>query len=332
MKLLVLGFLKKFLWLVKLRVRVFPRGMIVHPRMRRGLVSEYQAMIIEGLGRRLNRGNRLLFLDFMSDTFFSPKQCKLILVNLEHTLVLPGGRGSGRAPVGSIQSIREDGESYLVRLQGHDRVIYNSRAIVDYSQSNIENVLNSPVDFLYRDKSIYISPAMGEKKLVVNGASARDVGAAYVIMNLGGINDRRHEILNVFTNQTGVPVVNLTNLANSSDSRLNRAGILINLHQTEHHHTLEELRILPAMLNGMLVISEPSPLLDHVSYSDLIYFAEPQDLGSTFLAIRSNFRIEWEARYGGGKLDELKRELNSHNDAGFNRLLDILRDERQGGC
>ena len=44
-------------------------------------------------------------------------------------------------------------------------------------------------------------------------------------------------------------------------------AILVNVHQTEEHHTLEEFRILPALLRGMVIISEVSPLIEYVPYS-----------------------------------------------------------------
>ncbi len=48
-------------------------------------------------------------------------------------------------------------------------------------------------------------------------------------------------------------------------------AILINVHQTSHHHTLEELRLLPALLRSMAIVSEETPLFKHVPYSDLSY-------------------------------------------------------------
>lgn len=47
--------------------------------------------------------------------------------------------------------------------------------------------------------------------------------------------------------------------------------IIINIHQTEHHHTMEELRVLPALLCGAIVICEKSPLTHMIPYNDYIY-------------------------------------------------------------
>ena len=57
--------------------------------------------------------------------------------------------------------------------------------------------------------------------------------------------------------------------------------ILINIHQTDHHHTFEELRVLPALLNGTLVISEISPLSELVPYSKCVIWTTYDKILST---------------------------------------------------
>ena len=57
--------------------------------------------------------------------------------------------------------------------------------------------------------------------------------------------------------------------------------ILINIHQTDNHHTFEELRVLPALLNGTLVISEISPLSELVPYSKCIIWTTYNKILST---------------------------------------------------
>ena len=46
--------------------------------------------------------------------------------------------------------------------------------------------------------------------------------------------------------------------------------ILINVHQTKDHQTFEELRALPALLCGCLIISEESPLQELIPYHKYI--------------------------------------------------------------
>ena len=54
---------------------------------------------------------------------------------------------------------------------------------------------------------------------------------------------------------------------------LDSTQILINVHTTAHHHTLEEYRVLPALLRGCVVVSEDVPLAREVPYADSIVFA-----------------------------------------------------------
>jgi hypothetical protein len=59
------------------------------------------------------------------------------------------------------------------------------------------------------------------------------------------------------------PIKNIQGIYTNIKKIYSQTTILINIHQTEHHHTAEELRIIPAAVSGAIVISEKSPLLKH---------------------------------------------------------------------
>ena len=65
--------------------------------------------------------------------------------------------------------------------------------------------------------------------------------------------------------------------------------ILINIHQTEHHDTFEELRVLPALLSGVIVISESSPLNNLIPYNDFIIWSSYDNIIETVKKIINNY-------------------------------------------
>ena len=72
-----------------------------------------------------------------------------------------------------------------------------------------------------------------------------------------------------------------------------KTKILVNIHQTDHHHTLEELRILPALQCGVLVICEKTPInenkLLNVEYDDYIIWATYDGIVQKTIEVMENY-------------------------------------------
>jgi len=80
--------------------------------------------------------------------------------------------------------------------------------------------------------------------------------------------------------------------ADSKEMRnlLDRTQILLNVHQTPIHHTLEEFRVLPALLRGVVVVSEHVPLPDAIPYSSKIVFASFDNLVDTVKKVSRSYK------------------------------------------
>jgi hypothetical protein len=65
--------------------------------------------------------------------------------------------------------------------------------------------------------------------------------------------------------------------------------ILINIHQTDHHHTFEELRVLPALLCGCIVICEDSPLKELVPYHKYLIWVKYDEIVEKCIEIQNNY-------------------------------------------
>lgn len=65
--------------------------------------------------------------------------------------------------------------------------------------------------------------------------------------------------------------------------------VLVNIHQTDKYCTLEELRVLPALMTGILVISEESPYKEHIPYHEHIIWSPYDKMVETINNILENY-------------------------------------------
>jgi len=110
--------------------------------------------------------------------------------------------------------------------------------------------------------------------------------------------DRRTEI----NEQLGNLGISVENVHYSSldeyEARLDETQILLNVHQTPHHNTLEEFRVLPALLRGVIVVSEWVPLQDTLPFKDYIIFAPYDELVKTAAEVYKNYSYYRHRFYG----------------------------------
>ena len=74
--------------------------------------------------------------------------------------------------------------------------------------------------------------------------------------------------------------------------------ILVNVHQTGHHHTLEELRLLPALLSGVVVVSEDVPCRELVPYHEYIVWTDYDSLSSTVARVNREYDAYFAKFFG----------------------------------
>ena len=86
--------------------------------------------------------------------------------------------------------------------------------------------------------------------------------------------------------------------------------IILNIHQTDHHHTFEELRVLPALLSGVIVICEESPLKEHIPYKDYVVWCNYDEIINVTKDVLSNYEKYYELLFSS-KLNELRAIINS---------------------
>jgi hypothetical protein len=97
--------------------------------------------------------------------------------------------------------------------------------------------------------------------------------------------------------------------------------VLVNVHQTDHHHTFEELRVLPALLNGVIVVSEDVPLKEKIPYSDYIVWASYDNIAQTVKDVSNNYEYYFNKIFTNSKLMECIKKMQDLNMKCFDKLL-----------
>ena len=206
-------------------------------------------------------------------------------INHEHTLV----KGDQQvyphnAPNGKISYINNSTKKYKVSLYKYDE-LKKSDIILDYSNTNIENLKGSNIYSSYSNKLIYIPPAFFD--LYVSKDS-RTIDCLTTFINRD-IERRKKLIENV--KAENINLTNVNNVFSKNDLRqlYKNTKILINIHQTEGNHTFEELRVLPALLCGCIVVAEDSPLKELIPYSNCIIWSPYDTIVNKVKEVSDNY-------------------------------------------
>lgn len=233
-------------------------------------------------------------------------------IQCEHTLVKDGGRGVTNKYFGKVKT--DEGDCYLVRIDKYD-YLKNLDLVIDYSIPNIVNISESGYFDEYAKKTINISPLMYE----LNFDNTHKTNTITLFTN--NFSDRRNLFLTEI-NKKKITCINVDNCYSGLDliDRYKTTKILVNVHQTDHHHTFEELRILPALSNGVIIISETVPLKEYIPYSDYIVWSKYNDLTDTIKDVQNNYKKYYEKIFGNKNLELLLLKMGEIN----NNNLDII--------
>jgi hypothetical protein len=195
-----------------------------------------------------------------------------ITLNYEHTLVKEEGRGTQGALLGNVPY--EDSKFYLVRIDGYER-LNKGKICIDYSIPNIHNVTSCGLFEDFAKKMIYIAPLFYDELFMTKEGRKIPILTTFIDI----YQPRRYHLLNCLQ-KTGFNNININNCFSRNDllNLYKSTNILINIHQTDHHHTFEELRVLSALQCGVIVISEESPLKELIPYSDFIIWTTYEDI------------------------------------------------------
>ena len=232
-------------------------------------------------------------------------------IQYEHTLVKNGGRSVDNIVFGCID--HEDGK-YLIRIANYD-YLNSLDGIIEYSIPNILNV--STGDFSrYLSKVGYIAPTIYEKLDFDKSQKTNTI-----TMFSENASNRRSKFVND-SKAKGLNQLNVTGVFSKESLKqvYQKTKIMVNLHQTDHHHTFEELRVLPALCNGVIIVSEDVPLKEHIPYGDFIVWSSYKDLVDTTLDVQSNYEHFYRQIFTD-RLSEILLTLKKSNQESIGNVI-----------
>ena len=116
------------------------------------------------------------------------------------------------------------------------------------------------------------------------------------------IRPRRRKMLNRLK-RLNIDVESFMNFAEGGPDtvlrdKLRQTAILLNVHQSNAHHAPEEFRILPALLCGVVVISEPVPYVDSIPWAPYVVWATNEQFPRKVLEVQRNYAELWTSFFG----------------------------------
>jgi hypothetical protein len=204
-----------------------------------------------------------------------PKSIR-VTINYEHTLVDSIAEPS--FPKGTIPVLGKPSETYAVRMLGLYYDHSKSDIIIDYSCPNIKNLEFYPIV----SKMVYIAPILYP---ICETQPTKTIDTLTTFTNLEF--PRRQKLID----ELGPNHINRNNCFEKDDllKLYLSTKVLINVHQTEFHHTVEELRILPALACGVIVISEDSPLKETIPYYKSVIWVPYNEIVSKTHEVLENY-------------------------------------------
>jgi hypothetical protein len=279
------------------------------------IIREYYlyclSVLVEWLSNK-DLNLNIIFGDYSIDFGNNNKVVKLD-IQCEHTLVKPGGRSISEFIYGNT---KYDNGTYLIRID--NRPYYESiDYVIDYSLANLFNISSNNIFDRYLKKVAYISPIIYENTFF-DKTNRTDI----ITMFVDPHNHRRNIILDNLKNEQ-ITITKVDNCYSKEDLKniYSKTKVLINVHQTDYHHTFEELRVLPALVNGVLVVSEDVPLKEKIPYSNFIIWSKYEDLASTTKTVLSNYDKIHKDIFLNSNLNKIIETMRLNNANSFNGII-----------
>ena len=223
-----------------------------------------------------------------------------------------------RRIIGNVKSIYNN-DKYLVRivnLENYDKYDY----IIEYSLLNIENIKRSnKFSKQFIDKILYLPPFVYDINFTFNNERNINILTSYI-----DVNQPRRKNLFEKLYRNNILFTNVNNIfeKNKLCGIYDNTKILINIHQTPYHHTLEEFRLIPALSRGVVVISEIVPMKELLPYHDYIIWTTYDNIIETVKDTIKNYDF-YHNKFFGDK-SSLNNILSDLNNTSLKNIKDKL--------
>lgn len=289
------------------------------------LIIDYYNLIRDLIKKCLTSGNFKLniVLGNYNENFHNSNKLIQSDINLEHTLVRKGYHSTEGAPIGKVKVLNnylgeDKNEYYLVRIHEYELVNKND-IIFEYSLPNIYNIKQLDIYSDYVKKIVYVAPILyqyyDKKENRINNS----------ITTFVDMRERRIKLLDSL-NKINIGHKNINNVFAKEELKklYYETRILINIHQAEYPHTFEELRVLPALLCGVIVIAEESPLKEEVPYHEYIIWSPYDLIAEKTKEVLDNYDSYHTKIFGDKKLKTILHQLELNNYTNLVKKLEEL--------
>jgi hypothetical protein len=281
-----------------------------------GCVNDHNQYVFKLLKNIIENNNLNINISLCSNFFKFNNNNKTITINFnyEHTLVKEGGRGvTSDCPIINIGI-----DKYYIRVCKFNELI-NNDIIIEYSNPNIKHMNNHELFKTYVKKCVYISSCIFSD--IYHIKENRQLSTLTTFINTD--EPRRAKLLQNIKSRS-IDHINVNNCFNIDNLKelYKNTKIIINIHQTDHHHTFEELRILPCLQCGVIAICEDSPYKELIPYHDYIIWSSYDNILNTVEEVLKNYDYYFNEIFNKKK----HISLNDLHDINYNNLLQAIQN------
>lgn len=245
-----------------------------------------------------------------------------IYLQIEHTLLKPEAPNTNFTFSGGLKVLNRD-ELYLVRVDNFVK-LNQADVVFDYSRINLHNIRSSKKLLTYSKKTFCISPAIYPLSLSTAGRSG-------AITLFGNLNIPRRKLFLEDLDKHQVDSQNISGVYFGVEKVYEKAKIVINIRQSDLYDTLEELRVLPALRSGAIVICENAPYMEKTAYSQFVIWGSIEEIPALIIEVERNYEAVHRRIFGDGSENshfvKRMRRIEKCNQLAMNRAINLVNNK-----
>jgi hypothetical protein len=287
-----------------------PSSQLQLPRRIPPYINQYSLYVGQLLEQELakRKTRKTLYLCLPKHVPLLPPSSIRVMLQIEQTIFVDN---VDELSTDGVSKLREDEGKFEVisgvRVHGPLDAYRKSTAVVDYSSMNLANLKRLPDISSSQSRMFLVAPLLPESPQNLSTRKKVNIATMYGSPHLG----RRSQITESL-GRNGITVKNLHNFYDYNEA-FREVAILINFRQVEHFSTPEDLRILPALLQRVIVITEDTPYARASLCAEFLVFATAENLSSVAEEVSLNYKKFWDKIFGGKKFQAFTEELKADN-------------------